>query len=335
MDNTKEKIRQYMERAENTGKIPIYGLHEQGKWDVLGGTFEKIVALGFSSYDDKHPKRPIIGIVEGRYIDAIVWAVEQNKFYGDWVTNIDHSTNGYVMKHKTRSTIQLESDSELEGLILNDKINKEENKMKNKTIAWNVDTQLDFMSPLGKLYVEGAETIEDNLRKLTQYFRDKNMTIVNTADYHNPDSEELSNEPDFMNTFPEHCMKNSPGAEYIDATKPNNPYKVDWEKDSFDKELLQDAKEIVIYKDAFDVFAGNKHTDSIIDLLNPESVIVYGVATNVCVDFAVIGLLERNKDVYVIEDAIKALPNIESPIEKWKEYGAKLVMTEDVVYRGE
>ena len=63
-----------------------------------------------------------------------------------------------------------------------------------KTIFWNVDTQIDFMKPYGKLPVaggEGAEDIEQNLEYLTDIATEENIQVVNTADYHNENSEEL------------------------------------------------------------------------------------------------------------------------------------------------
>ena len=199
-----------------------------------------------------------------------------------------------------------------------------------KTIAWNVDTQYDFMSPLGKLYVQGAEDIEPNLERLTEHFRDEGMTIVNTADCHNKDSGELSDKPDFMSSFPEHCMRGSKGVGYIMETRPNAPYVVDWQDKDVDLEKLANSREIVMYKDKFDIFSGNPHADKVLEALEPDRVIVYGVATNVCVDFAVRGLLSRGKEVYVVEDAIKELPNIPSPVEDWKRLGAKLIKAEDL-----
>ena len=62
----------------------------------------------------------------------------------------------------------------------------------------------------------------------------------------------------------------------------------------------------------------------------PKRAIVYGVATNVCVDCAVRGLLERKVDVYVVEDAIKELPGLPLPYEDWKSKGAYLIKTGEV-----
>ncbi len=40
-------------------------------------------------------------------------------------------------------------------------------------IFWNVDTQFDFVSPDGKLYVPGAELLKPNWKKLTQLAKSK------------------------------------------------------------------------------------------------------------------------------------------------------------------
>ena len=200
-----------------------------------------------------------------------------------------------------------------------------------KTVFWNVDTQYDFMRENGKLPIPGAIEIEKNLEDLTLLAKEKNLQLINTGDWHEKTSKELSDKPDFVNTFPPHCMKNTIGAEFVPATAPENPYVIDWRAKDFDKEKLRNAKNVVLYKDAFDIFSGNKYADQVVvDVIKPDRAIVYGVATNVCVDFAVMGLLERNVEVYVPVDAIKELPNLPLPLDKWKEKGAKLIQTNDV-----
>lgn len=189
---------------------------------------------------------------------------------------------------------------------------------KNEIIFWNVDTQIDFVEPHGKLYVKDAEKIKPVWRDITDFARDKNIKVLNTADYHHANSAELSNTPDFYNTFPEHCMSGTSGAEFVDETKPHDPFIIDWDKKiKVRNELLKQKRNIVIRKDAFDVFAGNPYTEKIIESLKPENVIVYGVTTNVCVHFAVQGLAKRVKGVYVIQDAIKELDNIPLPFDTW------------------
>ena len=182
----------------------------------------------------------------------------------------------------------------------------------------------------GKLAIPGARAIEGNLARLTQLAEEKGIVVVNTADWHAIESGELSEKPDFVNTFPEHCMQNTRGAEFVPATNPKSPYEIDWKQKQFDREKVLQVRNIVLYKDKFDVFAGTPHAEEVVRLLQPERAIVYGVATNVCVDCAVKGLLERKVQVYVPTDAIKELPNLPLPYENWQEKGAVLTTTDEV-----
>lgn len=200
-------------------------------------------------------------------------------------------------------------------------------------LFWNVDTQIDFMKANGKLYVQDAEAIAPTLAKLTEFAKENNIRVVNSCDYHNENSAELSNTPDFITTFPPHCMQNTKGQNFISETNPENPLVFDWNKQyTINEETLamENARNIVIRKDLFDVFAGNPNTEKIVETLAPQKVFVYGVATNVCVNFAVVGLAERGYEVFVIQDAIQELPKIPVPFELWREKGITFIQAEEV-----
>ncbi len=190
-------------------------------------------------------------------------------------------------------------------------------QLKDKTsiLFWNVDTQVDFM------------------KKLTAFAKENKVKVVNTCDYHNENSQELSDTPDFITTFPPHCMENTKGQEYVTATQPENPVIFDWNKEYSTTEIneaVENRRNIVIRKDLFDVFTGNPNADNIVKALAPEKIFVYGVATNVCVDFALMGLAKRGYKVFVIEDAIKELPNIPTPFDTWKKQGITFINTEEI-----
>ncbi|MCA9478425.1 MAG: isochorismatase family protein [Nanoarchaeota archaeon] len=211
--------------------------------------------------------------------------------------------------------------------------------MKQDIIFWNVDTQYDFMRPDGKLPVEGAQSIEPNLEKITKYAMDHNLQVVNTRDWHTKEDAEISNTPDFVATYPEHCMAGTIGADYVPATKPMSSQVVDLEDVAeTDLKKISDYRNIVINKNKFDVYAGNKFTHTLVDILDPAAMVVYGVATNVCVDQAVMGHRNKGIDVYVIEDAIKHLPHLdadpvmskEATLKKWQDNGVQLIQTEQL-----
>ncbi len=200
-------------------------------------------------------------------------------------------------------------------------------------LFWNVDTQVDFIRPEGKLYVPGAEKLLPIWDNLTKLAKKKTIRVVNTADFHYDNSSELSVTPDYVTSFPPHCMANTKGAEYISETNPENPLIIDWNRSyQITSELLNfnHHRNIVIRKDAFDVFSGNPYTDEIVKILAPGRVVVYGVTTNVCVNDAVLGLSKRVKEVYVVEDAIKELPDIPLPFHTWHRLGIKMMQSKEL-----
>ncbi len=206
-----------------------------------------------------------------------------------------------------------------------------------KTIFWNTDTQYDFMrfdeDFKGALAVPNARDIEEDLRKLTGFASGFGYKIVNTADWHTMESKEFSKTPDFVNTFPPHCLVETKGAEFVPATRPLHAYKIDWRNVDVDEEQIRNVQNLILYKDHFDIFQGNPHTEEILDAIRPETAIVYGVATNVCVDYAVKGLLKRGVKVIVPVDAIKELPGLplEQVLKTWEEKGARLSTVDDVI----
>ena len=182
-----------------------------------------------------------------------------------------------------------------------------------KILFWNVDTQKDFVEKDGALYVEGAEEIKPVLQRLTKFAEEYGIQVVTTADFHTDKSEEISDKPDFKTTFPPHCIEGTLGASSIEETAPENPYVISYLTEEIDKEKIKATRNIALLKDAFDVFEGNQYTEPVLSAIEPDFIVVYGVATNVCVDKAVQGLVYRGYDVVVVEDAIKGIPNI--PVE--------------------
>ena len=76
--------------------------------------------------------------------------------------------------------------------------------MKAGMVFVDVDTQVDFMLPAGKLYVTGAEQLIPNLAKLLTWARAYNILVLSTADAHTP------NDPEFAQ-WPPHCVVGTPG----------------------------------------------------------------------------------------------------------------------------
>src|SRR5438045_1785710 len=87
-----------------------------------------------------------------------------------------------------------------------------------RVIFWDVDTQYDFMKADGKLYVPDAEQLIPNLKKLTDYAHGHGIRVVASADDHVREDAEISETPDWKQTFPAHCLRGTPGQKKIPET---------------------------------------------------------------------------------------------------------------------
>ncbi len=205
-----------------------------------------------------------------------------------------------------------------------------------KLIFWDVDTQYDFMMPDGKLYVPGAETLADNLSSLTLYARSHGIQICGSVDYHLESDPEISDNPDYHETFPPHCLQGTSGQEKVPATKPLNPLWVDNSKYPSGrlKELVAGHRgEIIFRKQRFDVFS-NPNVLEFLEILRPADIVVYGVALDVCDAHAIEGFLGLGRyKIYLVKDAAKAIyeEKGEELLRKWAARGVTLLKTSDVV----
>ena len=204
-------------------------------------------------------------------------------------------------------------------------------------IYWDVDTQNDFMLPDGKLYIQGAETILPNLARLTRRARETGRVVVGSVDWHQPDDPELSDDPDFKETFPPHCLAGTNGAEKVEATAPLNPLWIP--NDPQEPSAFQDAVrahtanggEAYLQKSRFDVFT-NPNAAALLDALNPARILLYGVALDVCDAHAMEGLLKRGGiQIYLALDATRAIDPDEGErlVENWRRRGVQIVSTDE------
>ena len=212
-----------------------------------------------------------------------------------------------------------------------------------KTVFFNVDTQVDFIDEDGKLAIPDAVMIRNNLKTLTRTAADMGWVVVNTADWHKPTDSEFSDDPDYARTFPSHCVEMTPGALFIPETQPTRS-PLTFHPDSLYEYivgmLMEHDGDVIILKNRFDVFAGNPLTNAIITNISPERAVVYGVASNVCVDFVLGGLLRYQKspfgsklsEIVAVTDAMKGINCDDAKVyKKWLEQGILLQTTKEVI----
>lgn len=74
-----------------------------------------------------------------------------------------------------------------------------------------VDPQIDFIE--GSLAVPGGTRIINNLNTLTQAYDEAGHPIATTQDMHPKETAHFSDEPNYVDTWPAHCVAGTHGAE--------------------------------------------------------------------------------------------------------------------------
>ena len=197
-----------------------------------------------------------------------------------------------------------------------------------KIVLWDVDTQVDFMLPEGKLYVRGAEETAAAMRRLVEAARAAGIPHVASADDHELTDNEISEEPDFSTTYPPHCLRGTRGARKIPETEQQD--QVPLALQPLPEEWLR-GREFLLLKKSFDVFA-NPNTDRLLELLDPEEIVLFGVATDVCDDAAIRAFLARRRRVVFVEDAARGLDDdrVARCTAAWREGGVEFATVEAV-----
>jgi nicotinamidase/pyrazinamidase len=189
-----------------------------------------------------------------------------------------------------------------------------------------IDVQNDFTEG-GALPVEGGAAVAGAITTLLATRADRYDFVFASRDWHDADNDNGGHfaatgvAPDFVNSWPVHCVADSHGAEYHPA-------------------LVTDAVTFHIRKGqgvpAYSIFEG--HTDdgaSVQELLADRGVTavdVVGLATDYCVRASALDALARGQHVTVITDLIAGVDEAssESALVEMARSGATLATTAEL-----
>jgi nicotinamidase/pyrazinamidase len=165
-----------------------------------------------------------------------------------------------------------------------------------RTVFFDIDTQLDFVSPAGALYAPGAERVIAAVAQLNRHAASSGIVLVSTTDAH------AENDAEFAQ-WPPHCVAGTLGQRKPQTTLIEKPVVVP------NRDGLPDiaaAAQIILEKQTVDVFE-TRTIAPLLERLQADRFVVYGVVTEVCVWHAARGLLRYKKPVTIVTDAVQAL----------------------------
>ncbi len=201
-------------------------------------------------------------------------------------------------------------------------------------LLWDVDTQVDFVHATGTLPVPDAESAVPAMARLVRWAAERGITHLATADDHELTDPELSDEPDYATTFPPHCLRGTPGVAKIAETAQQDPLPLSLTPypPGLVPELVRGRRELLVLKKTYSAFS-NPNLDPLLAALDPDEVLVFGVATDVCNHAAIMGLLARGRKTAFVEDASRGLSEerVAASLEQWRAGGVRFTTTDEVV----
>jgi nicotinamidase/pyrazinamidase len=196
-------------------------------------------------------------------------------------------------------------------------------------LLWDVDTQVDFVHADGKLAVPDATEAVPAMERLVAAAREADIPHVASADDHELTDSEISESPDFETTYPPHCLRGTRGAAKIAETSQEDPVPLAL---TVVPERWLRGREFLLLKKSFDVFT-NPNADTLLGRLDPEEIVLFGVATDVCNDAAIRGLLARGRRVTFVEEASRGLDEARTArcTAAWREHGVRFATVDEVL----
>jgi nicotinamidase/pyrazinamidase len=183
--------------------------------------------------------------------------------------------------------------------------------------------------PAGALYVPGAEQIVGRVAELNKYAAEHGIAVVSTMDAHTED------DPEFRD-WPPHCITGTAGQHKPASTLLEKrvvvrnvvPNAVPNAASSVE---VNSAEQIILEKQSTNCFE-NPNLLRVLDELQADRCIVYGVVTEICVRHAALGLLKSGRRVELVTDAVCSLDESECAkfLAEFKGAGGELTTLDQV-----
>ncbi|KRC62002.1 nicotinamidase [Agromyces sp. Root81] len=160
-----------------------------------------------------------------------------------------------------------------------------------------IDVQNDFTEG-GALAVEGGAAVAAGVTRLLEQHRDEYTLVAASRDWHSGEHDNGGHfagdaDPDFVDTWPVHCVEGTPGAEY-------HP---DFDTSAVDVHIRKGQG-----VPAYSIFEGTDDAGaSVTDVLAARGITdidVVGIATDYCVRASVLDAVEHGQHVRVFTDLI-------------------------------
>lgn len=162
-------------------------------------------------------------------------------------------------------------------------------------ILVDMNTQCDFLLPKGALPVANRREIVSNIRKLMNWARNHRLPVISSLEAHRP--------TEVPRGLPIHCVDQSNGQKKLPFTLlPKRILLFGDNTIDVPFEVFRKYQQVIFTKRDRD-FLSNPKADRLVNALDVNHLVVFGVVTEYCIKTAVLGLLTRRHRVVVVTDA--------------------------------
>ncbi len=162
------------------------------------------------------------------------------------------------------------------------------------TVFFDVDTQIDFVFPAGALYVPGAARLVPVIAGLNALAAATGILVVSTVDAHPENDGEFTEHA-------AHCIRGTAAQRKPESTL--LPARLTLPENTSIIPCLDGIGQVLIEQTSVDCFR-NRNLVRLLTGLGVTRCVVYGVAAEIAVHHAAMGLLRFGCEVHLVTDAI-------------------------------
>lgn len=189
----------------------------------------------------------------------------------------------------------------------------------------DLNTQCDFLLPKGALPVWNRKDILPNIRKLMSWARTTRVPVISSLEAHRAGESRKG--------LPPHCVDRTNGQKKLPFTLlPKRLILMGDNTIDVPFQIFRRFQQVIFTKRDRD-FLNNPKADRLVNNIEVNHMIVFGVVTEYCVKAAVLGLMTRRHRVVVVSDACGywSSSDHDLALRQMDAKGAVLVTTDELV----
>jgi len=181
-----------------------------------------------------------------------------------------------------------------------------------------VDVQIDFVEG-GSLGVQNGLAVAAHISQHLRHFKESYQFVVASRDYHENAPDHISATPDYVNTWPPHCMVGTQGAAFVPTIQ-------NLVREKLIQEVVTKGRDHAAYS-AFD--GVDKRGHPLLDVLKEhriDHIDVCGIATDYCVRASALDARKHEFQVRVLVNLCAAVNEAtgQQALEEMKAAGCQL-----------